>query len=65
MKTHRCEGSLKAGVSIRLNTYEYLSGDKKDKWELLINRYDSEWDCYHLDFVAEIKLCPFCGEVLN
>lgn len=68
MKTHRCEGSLKAEVSIRydyrfqlemLRDLDYLA------WRLYHYTYDSEYDYIGKCHVSEIKYCPYCSEKLE
>ena len=64
---HRCEGSLKSGVSINYaHEYEIMITDKDKKaWRLFHYVIDSEWDCIHRQCVCRINICPFCGEVLK
>jgi hypothetical protein len=66
MKTHRCEGSLGAKVSIR---YGYLYNDKKfkefgEKWRLSNYTNDNDLGCILTNYVAVIKYCPFCSKEL-
>jgi len=66
IKTHRCEKSLKAGVSIRY-TYssDFLrSKDDYETWRLFTYSFDSEYDVFYPVHVGEIGYCPFCGEEL-
>lgn len=68
MKTHRCKGSLAAHASIRqcvrFNLFKYI-GDSI-AWRLFTPREDDEViGCVHLDYVAIIAYCPFCGEKLS
>ncbi len=57
--THRCEGSLKAYMSIR--NYERVG-----KWTLI--DFQPDWDgdpsCYVGMSITTISYCPFCGEKL-
>ena len=67
MKTHRCKGSLAAHIPIRkckrFAWFKY-TGDTI-AWRLFKPREDDEVIGYiHLDHVAEIAYCPFCGEKL-
>lgn len=66
MRTHRCEKSLKANVSIR---YEYryatmLIDDDYPTWRLFELEDNYPYDP-HLSHVAEIVYCPFCGTKLD
>lgn len=67
MKTHRCEGSLKARVSIRYEKQYPISWrmeDDKDAWRLFHQISDYEYDnikCH----VSEIKYCPYCAKKLE
>ena len=68
MKTHRCKGSLVAHTPIRhtlqFQLFNYV-GDTK-AWRLFKPRNDDEvMECIHLDHVAVIAYCPFCGEKLS
>ena len=67
MKTHRCEGSLKAKVSIRYSHRYPKWSNQGDKvtWRLFQLEIDSEYDTKYLSHVSEIKFCPFCGEELK
>ncbi len=61
--THRCEESLKAGVSIRRDLkYDLIkvSSDYKS-WRLFMFIDDIEYNCISREHVAEINYCPFCG----
>ena len=60
--THRCNGSLKADISIR-----YVKGwfDRKDAWRMWKPMIDSEWSTTVLTPIAEIHFCPFCGQELE
>lgn len=67
MITHRCDGSLAAHISIRhclrFNWFKY-TGDTK-AWRLFKPTEDSEViGCIHIDHVAAIVYCPFCGQKL-
>ena len=67
MKTHRCKGSLVAHIPIRYTMrFQWLkyTGDM-EAWRLFTPRNDDEaMECIHLDHVAVIVYCPFCGEKL-
>ena len=67
MKTHRCKGSLAAHIPIRkCRWFDWLKypGDTI-AWRLFNPREDDEViGCVHLDHVAAIAYCPFCGEKL-
>lgn len=67
--THRCEKSVKAGISIR---HGYKSDWLKDVpgyetkgWQLRKIVHDSEFWKPILTNVCEIFYCPFCGEKLE
>ena len=67
MITHRCKGSLAAHIPIRKcmrsGWLKYTGGTIA--WRLFKPRSDDEViGCIHLDHVAEIAYCPFCGEKL-
>lgn len=68
MQTHRCEGSLKAKVSIRFSKafpgWNFGGGDY-EAWRLFHLEYDSEYDTKYLSHVSKIDYCPFCGEKLD
>lgn len=65
MVTHRCEGSLKAGISIRYSKpYEieaFNTVHDKEEWRLFALQLDDEWMSYHLMHVAPIKFCPLAA----
>lgn len=66
-KTHRCEGSVNANVSIRKYTRTTPIVWKEDlnKWLLQSNEFDFDYDYHYLSTIAEIKYCPFCGKRLE
>lgn len=57
MKTHRCQGSLEAKMSIR-----YGGGSS---WWLYKPVHDFDWDTYYLNGITKINFCPFCGKKLG
>lgn len=69
MITHRCEGSLKHGVSIRFTnkfgTWK-IKGDY-ETWRMFkaTQCVDYVYDGYYLQHITEITYCPFCGERLK
>ena len=67
MKTHRCEGSLRNGVSIRYTTKFKNYNDLYDyeAWRLFKLVVDNEYDSKYLSHVSEIEFCPFCGKKLK
>ena len=67
MITHRCKGSLDAGISIRWEKrLENLSLDNDwYAWRMSKYAYDFEYDVYVKHHFAEIKYCPFCGKLLE
>lgn len=69
MKTHRCEGSLKAKVSIKycrfMDDYNLEEDFNKLTWRLYQYIFNYDWDRYHKNHVGEIKFCPYCGEKLE
>ena len=57
--THRCEGSLKQGLSIRIND--------EGKWTLYkpTNEiYGNRLKYWYLRTLTEIEFCPYCGQQL-
>ena len=64
MTTHRCDGSLKAGISIRCWFETGMIGAKPVWWMLKLNSPDS-CGAPMLDKIAKIKYCPFCGQKLE
>lgn len=62
MITHRCRGSLKAGISIRYGKRWY---DNQNAWRMWEPVIDDEWITTVLTPVAEIRFCPFCGQKLE
>lgn len=64
--THRCEKSLKHGVSIRFckesESFD-LDGDYKT-WRLFALEYNFEYNIKYLNHISAIDFCPFCGERL-
>lgn len=69
MITHRCNGSLKAGVSIRYAyqwPYMLRSPSEKQAWRMITYGVDDEY----MDIViktsdTEINFCPFCGAKMD
>ena len=59
--THRCKGSLKAGISIR-HGKGWFEGNAWRMWKPIT---DSEWGTTVLTPIAEIRFCPFCGQKLE
>lgn len=61
--THRCKGSLRAGVSIRFGRkykgFTY-AGDYEN-WRLFMYLRDYDYDRIYEEYVTEITYCPFCG----
>lgn len=69
-KTHRCEGSLACGVSIRKQSplfqlWEIDEPDPDNVWWLTKMIPNLDGDSYKMEFMLRIKFCPFCGERLN
>lgn len=62
MITHRCKGSLKAGVSIRYGKGWY---DNQNAWRMWETVSDDEWNLPVLAPIAQIRFCPFCGQELG
>lgn len=63
MKTHRCEKSLKVGISIHY-TKQFPSWnikDDKETWRLYHTVSNEEDFGYHQSHVSEIEYCPCCG----
>ena len=67
MKTHRCEKSLKAKVSIRYTKQfpRWNIQNDKEAWRLYHTVSNEEDFGYHQSHVAEIEYCPFCSKDLN
>ena len=66
--THRCEKSLKAGISIKFTRQFPVSWnikDDKETWRLYHTIPYEESFGYHQSHVAEIEYCPFCNKDLN
>ena len=63
MTTHRRKGSLAAHISIRKCMWLY-TGDTI-AWRLFNLREDDEVIGIHIDHVAAIAYCPFCGGKLE
>ena len=63
-KTHRCEGSLKAGIPIRHGKKSEFPWDGSIAWRLFRMEWgdDMEW---YVQYVADIAYCPFCGKKLE
>lgn len=59
--THRCRGSLKAGISIRYGK-DWFEGNAWRMWKTIT---DSEGITTVLTPIAEIRFCPFCGQKLE
>lgn len=64
MTTHRCNGSMKAGVSIRCRFETGMIGAKPVWWMLKFNPFDIFGEPT-LEQIAKIKYCPFCGQKLE
>ena len=62
MITHRCEGSWKAGISIR---YEKGWSGSHNAWQMWRPLTGRGWDATVLISIAEIHFCPFCGQKLE
>lgn len=60
--THRCKGSLTAGVPIR---FQKTIFDDKPKWWLMDVYEDIDYLTTYLTNVCKIKYCPFCGKELK
>lgn len=68
MITHRCKGNLEAQCPIRYGKRFSWAEDAPDVWVLYHMEYDyNSLDPFnpHMDEVAVIKYCPFCGERLE
>ena len=66
IKNHRCEGSLKAHVSINYgNPYAWYNDDTKIGWWLIDHPLDIEYDCVLNTPICKIEYCPFCGKKLD
>lgn len=59
--THRCKGSLKAGIAIRYGK-DYFN---RNAWRIWAPMLDDEWITTRLESIAEIRFCPFCGQELE
>ena len=60
--THRCKGSLAAGVAIR---FQKAMFDYKPRWWLMYPYDDVEHMTTYLTNVCVINYCPFCGRELE
>lgn len=64
-KTHRCEKSVKRGISIRYcNPYKHLKGITEYgdfRWWMLKNRHCFDSDSHYLQPISPIEYCPCCG----
>ena len=72
MITHRCRGSLKAGVSIRYAyqkiywPYMLRSPSEKQAWRMITYGVGDEYmDTVIETSHTEINFCPFCGQKLE
>ena len=67
MKTHRCEESIKQEVSIRYSKqFELLNiANDYECWRLFKHTHNWDYNSHHLNHVAEISNCPFCGMELR
>ena len=67
MKTHRCEKSLKANVSIKYTYQSDFMRALKDKeaWRLFHYVANYDYDTVIPYHVAEIEYCPFCAKKLS
>ena len=67
--THRCKGSLKAGVSIRYAyqwPYMLRSPSEKQAWRMITYGVGDEYmDTVIETSDTEINFCPFCGQKLE
>ena len=67
-ETHRCEGSLAAGCSIRrypdTRPTPTFYSHKDGRWHLWKQTWDSEYDITYMNEVAAIRHCPWCGVLL-
>lgn len=61
MITHRCKGSLEAGISIRYEKDWF----NRTAWWISAPMLDDEWITTVLTPIAEIRFCPFCGQKLE
>lgn len=66
-QTHRCERVLENGTPIRKDYKTGLFGGLLDRngWCLYDMDFDYEYDCWHINFIAQIKYCPYCGVELG
>lgn len=66
-ETHRCDGSLANHCSIRRYSFDRFRTVKVEGagWELSKLRYDSEYLTPYMSYVANIKVCPWCGKELK
>lgn len=64
---HRCEGSVKNYISIRKyepNGFKY-QWPEPNRWALLLNEFDYDYDSHYQSVKCYIDYCPFCGERLD
>ena len=65
MTTHICNGSLKAGISIRYGKGWFDNKNAKNAWWMWKSVSDDEWNLPVLAPIAKIRFCPFCGQKLE
>ena len=74
-KTHRCEELInhnntntcqKVCIRVMTNPDEVDTYLHYDKWTLYYLETNSEdWDNKFMKPICEIKICPYCGEILE
>lgn len=67
MRTHRCEKSIKARVSIRYTfDNEFMRSNKDyEAWRLFHYILDYDYDTLIQYHISIIEHCPYCGNKLE
>lgn len=64
-KTHRCEKSIKEGVSIRFCDPFDIIIQEEPSWWLLRHEHDFDYNSHYLRPLSKIGFCPYCGKKLE
>ena len=66
-EAHRCAGSIASDVSIRKyesNGFKFQYPEP-NRWALMSNEFDFDYDSHYQSLTCYIDYCPFCGERLG